>query len=89
MISCEDKKRLQELICQEFPEYSEEKREQMVEALVKRKAHMLRFASVSVNMFPKLVSSSARTMVTKARCITALHTTTRNSICKSQCRRLK
>ena len=36
MISCEDKKRLQELICQEFPEYSKEKREQMVEALVKK-----------------------------------------------------
>ena len=37
MISCEDKKRLQELICQEFPEYSKEKREQMVEALVKKR----------------------------------------------------
>lgn len=43
MISCEDKKRLQELICQEFPEYSEEKREQMVEALVKKEGAYVAF----------------------------------------------
>ena len=43
MISCEDKKRLQELICQEFPEYSKEKREQMVEALVKKEGAYVAF----------------------------------------------
>lgn len=89
MISCEDKKRLQELICQEFPEYSEEKREQMVEALVKKEGAYVAFCECIGEHISKIGSSSARTMVTKARCITALHTTTRNSICKSQGRRLK
>lgn len=54
MISCEDKKRLQELICQEFPEYSKEKREQMVEALVKKEGAYVAFCECIGNHVSKI-----------------------------------